>query len=226
VDSDEGLQFGVIRLGRPSPLGLAVVSVLGRTAAPYPAVFQVKDHAATLVWDGRAEESRYRSYEDSQIEFRDAAEAYPTEMIVSGRADPGLLVFAKGGRRGFKARTTYRWDGQAYIPAETQYSANPDYTLYRFIAALHLHNFKAAYALIDPQGFLKTDSPTVEKFRHVVEDSWAEFIDDQVFEARETGLGVPELYVFTLPEKHYVYRPKFGGGEGFLLTGLERREEQ
>jgi len=226
VGSAEGLQFQVIRLGRPTSGGIAVVTVNGDAAAPYPAVFQFKDHGATLVWDGQADESRFRTYDHGQIEFRGVAGQERTEMIVTGRADPGLLVFAKGGRRGFQARTVYRWEGQAYIPAETQYSANPDFTLYRFISALHLHNFKAAYALIDPREFLKTDSPTVEKFRQVVQDSWTEFLDDQVFEARETSLVMPDSYVFTLPEKHYEYRPKFGGDRRFLLTGLERREEQ
>ena len=220
--SAETMQFQVVRLGGSIGRAIAVVTVEGEAGVPYPAVYQVKNHAATLVWDGQADDSRYRGYEGGRIEFRDLKQPDPTEMIVTGRADPGLLVFRKGGRRGFLAKTAYQWDGQAYVPAVTQYSANPDYTLYRFISALHLHNFKIAYALIDPAKFLKVDSPSLDKFRQLVQDSWPEFLDDQVFEALETG---PDEYGFALPEKHYVYHPTISKDGKFLLTGLERQVE-
>jgi len=224
VAGAETVSFQVIRLEGAATRGIAVVTLDAPTAVPVPAVFRVKDHAATLIWDGQAEESRYRGYERGRVEFQDVKRNDPTEMIVTGRADPGLLVFAKGGRRGFGARTVYRWDGRAYIPYETQYSVNPDYTLYRFISALHLHDFKAAYALIDPEKFLNKESPNLEMFRQLIEESWAEFLDDQVFEAHETAPGLPDEYAFELPEKHYVYYPTFEAGEKFLLTGLERGE--
>jgi hypothetical protein len=221
----EDLQFQVVRLGEHGRRGIAVVTVDEETAVPYPAVFEVKQHAATLLWDGEADESRYQGYQHGQIEFRDVGGQDSTAMIVTGRADPGLLVFQKGGRRGFTARALYRWDGQAFVPSETQYSANPDYALYRFVSALHLHEFRAAYALIDSARFLKTDAPTLDKFRRLIEDSWPEFLDDRVFEAREGSTSSLDQYALELPEKHYVYRPTFSGDGRCLLTGLERREE-
>jgi hypothetical protein len=225
VRAAESLEFRVIRLAAPLDVAIAVVTVEGEDASPAPSVYAVKDHAATLVWDGRAEESRYQGYAHGRIEFRASGRDGRAEMVVSGRADPGLLVFPPDGDRGFDARAVYRWDGHAFIPEETKYSANPDYTLYRFIAALHLHDFRAAYALIDPAKFLKTDAPSLKMFRQVVEDLWPEFLDDEVFEARVTTPTSPSPYAFELPEKHYVYFPQFGGDDRGLLVGLERREE-
>lgn len=225
VRAAESLEFRVIRLAGPLAMAIAVITVEGEGTPPAPAVYGVKDHAATLLWDGRAEESRYQGYAHGRIEFQASAKDGLTEMVVSGRADPGLLVFPPAGGRGFDARAVYRWDGRAFIPEATKYSANPDYTLYRFISALHLRDFRAAYALIDPAKFLKTDAPSLKMFRQVVEDVWPEFLDDQVFEARLTAPTSPSQYVFELPGKHYVYFPQFGGNDRGLLVGLERREE-
>jgi hypothetical protein len=149
-------------------------------------------------------------------------------MSVSGRADPGLLAFPKEGRRGFEAKSIYRWDGQGYVPVKTEYTPTPDYTLYRFIAALHLHDFRGAYALIVPPKFLNTDTPTLDKFRELVGDSWPEFLDDNVFEALDAAPDSPDPYAFMLglPDKKFVYHPTFSAGAKTLLTGLERREEK
>jgi hypothetical protein len=148
-------------------------------------------------------------------------------MIVTGRADPGLLQFERNGHRGFNARAAYRWDGKAYMPAKTEYFANRDYTLYRFVSALHLHDFRSAYALIAPGQFLSSDSPTLEAFRHFIQDTLPEFLDDHVFEAPEPPAGSPEDYVFVLPlsDKQSLYHPTFSSDGKFLLTGLKRTEE-
>ena len=224
----ERVQFEVIRLGNPSRRGIAVVVTEGDEAVPYPAVYEVKDHEAVLAWDGKADDSRYESYPHGRIEFADAAATAPTEMTASGHADPGLLVFPKEGARGFEAKSTYRWDGQGYVPVKTEYAPTPDYTLYRFISALHLHDFRGAYALIDPSKFLNTDSPALDKFKELVETAWPEFLEDNVFEAPNAGLGSPNPYAFVLGQgdKKYVYKPSFNAATKPLLTGLERQEEQ
>ena len=224
----ENLRFRVLRLGNPSHRGVAVVVTEGEDALPYPAVYQIKNHAAALVWDGKADESRYESYPHGRIEFHDVAAADLTEMTASGRADPGLLAFPKESRRGFEAKSIYRWDGQGYVPVKTEYTSNPDYTLYRFVAALHLHDFRGAYALIAPAKFLNTDSPTLDKFRELVEDSWPEFLEDNVFEALDAEPDSPDPYAFMLEQtdKKFVYHPTFSAGEKPLLAGLERREEK
>lgn len=205
---------------------IAVVVHEGATGVPYPVIFQLKDHTASLAWDSRAEESRYQGYDQGQVEFREVNGDGIAEIIASGRADPGLLRFPRRAKRGFEARTVYVWDGKAYAPGKTEYSANEDYTLYRFISALHLHDFRAAYALVDPSTFLRTDKPSLEVFRQRVRDLWPEFLDDQIFEVRETGPTAPESYAFelNLKDKNYVYQPTFSADSKHLLTGLERRE--
>ena len=223
--SAENLQFKVVRLGKSTGRCIAVVNVMGEEAVPYPAIFQLREHEAALLWDSRGGDDRYNGLAQGQIEFRDDAKLDQTDMIVSGRADPGLLEFERGGQRGFSAKCVYHWDGQAYVPSQTEYAAGPDYTLYRFIAALHLHDFRTAYTLIDPGKFLRTDAPSLEKFRKVVEETWPEFLDDQVFQAREAKAGSPDALAFELPEKHYVYRPTLSDDGRFLLTGLERKVE-
>jgi hypothetical protein len=222
--SEENVQFKVIRLGK-STLGVAVVNLVGEWAVPFPAIFQLRDHEATLLWDSQAEDSRYNALEHGQVEFKDDPKLEQTEMIETGRADPGLLEFVPYGHRGFRARCVYHWDGQAYVPTRTEYSPGPDYNLYRFIAALHLHDFRGAYALIDPGKFLKTDAPSLEKFRQMIEENWPEFLDDQIFEAREADARSPDAFAFELPDKNYVYRPTLSNDGKFLLTGLERRVE-
>jgi hypothetical protein len=223
--SAESFQFKVVRLGKSTGRGIAVVNVIGEGAAPYPTIFQLREHEAAVLWDSQAGDNRYNALEHGQIEFQDDAKLDQTDMIVTGRADPGLLQFDPDGHRGFSARCVYHWDGQAYVPARTEYSPGPDNSLYRFIAALHLHDFRSAYTLIDPGKFLKTDAPSLEKFRQMIEENWPEFLDDQVFQAREANAGSPDALAFELPDKHYVYRPTLSNDGKFLLTGLERKVE-
>jgi hypothetical protein len=214
-----------VRLGKATGRCIAVVNVMGEEALPYPAIFRVREHEAALVWDSQGEDNRYNALAHAQIEFQDNAKLDQTDMIVTGRADPGLLQFQPGGHRGFSARCVYHWDGQAYVPDQTEYSPGPDNSLYRFIAALHLHDFRSAYALIDPGKFLKTDAPSLEKFRQMMEENWREFLDDQIFQAREPEAGSPDTLAFELPEKHYVYLPTLSTDGRFLLLGLEREVE-
>lgn len=205
-----------------------VVVTYGARAVPSPTIYQVKDHAAVLLWDSGAENSQYQGYADGQIEFRPANGGGPPEMVVTGRADPGLIRFPKGSNRGFAARSIYTWDGKAYLPGTAEYSDNQDSRLYQFIAALHLHDFRSAYALIDPAKFLKTDAPSLEIFRKLMEGSWPEFLDDQIFEARPAAPSATRDFAFELDsdDTHYVYLPSFSADSKRLLTGLERREEK
>lgn len=212
-------------LGR-SAREVVVLVMSGASAQPYPVVFQFKNHAAALLWDSRADESRYQGYAHGKVEFQDENGDGILELVSSGRADPGLLIFPPEGRRGFKARAVYKWDGKAYVPGKTEYSANQDYTLYRFISALHLRDFRSAYALVDPAKFLGTNEPSLEAFRKQIESSWAEFLDDHIFEARDAGQSAPNDFAFELKLKNklYTYYPSFSAE--YLLTGLERRERQ
>jgi hypothetical protein len=225
ASSAESFQFKVVRLGKNMGRGIAVVNAVGEGAAPYPVIYQVREHEAALLWDSQAGDNRYNALAHGQIEFRDNPQLEQTDMIVTGRADPGLLQFEPGGHRGFQATCVYHWDGQAYVPGRTEYSPGPDNSLYRFIAALHLHDFRSAYALIDPGKFLKTDTPSLEKFRQMIEQDWPEFLDDQVFQAREAKADSPDALAFELPDKHYVYLPTLSEDGKFLLTGLERKVE-
>jgi hypothetical protein len=215
-------QFNVVRLGKSSGLGIAVVNVIGEGALPYPTIFRLQEHEAVVLWDSQIGDNRYNALEHGHIEFQDDPKLDQTVMIVTGRADPGLLEFEPDGQRGFSARCVYHWDGEGYIPERTEYSPGPDNSLYRFIAALHLRDFRSAYSLIDPGKFLKSDAPSLEQFRHMVETHWPEFLDDQVFQAREAKAGSPDALAFELPDKHYVYRPTLSNDGKFLLTDLER----
>lgn len=214
-------------LSRTSHEVVAVIQE-GTNAVPYPVIFQFKDHAATLLWDSRGDDSRYQGLAQGEVEFRDLNGDGVSELIVTGRADPGLLVFSKQGRRGFAARGFYTWDGSAFVPEKTEYAGNQDYMLYRFISALHLHDYRAAYALIDPPRFLKTKEPSLASFQKQVEASWPEFTQDSIFEAREPGPGAEDDFAFALAveDKTYVYKPSFGSRPKFLLSGLERTEEK
>jgi hypothetical protein len=216
----------LINLGAPVGHGLAVVIQEGDSPIAYPAIFQMKDHVATLLWDAQADDSRYAPLLQGRVDFQDRPGA-PTEMIVMGRADPGLLHVERKGRRGFQARTVYHWDGKAYIPAKTEYSPDRDYTIYRFISALHLHDYRSAYALVVPAEFLKVDSPTLDAFRQFVQDNWPEFLQDEVFEAPELPAGSPDEHLFVLskPAESFVYHPVFSRDGKFLLTGLTRTRE-
>jgi hypothetical protein len=208
---------------KPGERAIAVVVLAGATEIPYPAVFRFQAHSVTLLWDGRSDESRYEGYDHGGVKFRLAGGTL--EMIATGRADPGLLIFPKSGARGFDARTAYKWVGQAFIPTETEYSANGDFTLYRFIAALHLRDFRTAYSLIDPAKFLRTENTGLPAFRKLIEDTYPEFLSDKIFRAQDSGPG-DESFKLELTDKVYVYTPIFSGGPRFLLTGLERQEHK
>ncbi len=201
---------------------IAVIVLAGATDIPYPTVFRFRSHIATLVWDGRSDESRYEGFDNGRLSFR--AVNGVLQMIATGRADPGLLVFPKNGGRGFGARTVYNWDHDSFIPSKTEYTANADYSLYRFIAALHLHDFKTAYGLTDPAKFMNTGKPSLPAFRKLIEDKWPEFLDDRIFHARDSS---PSDFAFTLsmPDKVFVYSPEFSG-ESHLLSGLSRQEHK
>ena len=140
--SGQHSEFRIVRLGKGVAQGIAVVNVIGEDRLPYPAVFQVREHEADLLWDSQVGDNRYNPLQHGRIEFLDDPKLDRTVMIETGHADPGLLEFEPGGRRGFEARCVYHWDGQAYAPGQTDYSPGPDNTLYRFIAALHLHDFR------------------------------------------------------------------------------------
>ena len=215
-----------ISLGPALGRGLALVVREGRAQVAYPVVFQVRDHAATLLWDAQADESRYEPLLQGRVDFQEQKGA-PAEMIVTGRANPGFLQVAPEGNRGFAVRTVYRWDGKAYTPVKTEYSANQDYTIYRFISALHLHDYRTAYALIVPSEFVRSDSPTLDAFRYFIQDNWPEFLQDEVFEAPEAPAGAADEHGFVLskPEKRYIYHPVFSRDGKFLLTGLTRVQE-
>jgi hypothetical protein len=195
-----------INLGKSAGRGIAVVTLGGNPVVAYPSVFQVKDHAVLLLWDGQADESRYEPLVQGRLDFQERGDA-PAEMVVTGHADPGLLKFDPSGQRGFTARA--------------------DYTLYRFISALHLHDYRSAYSLVAPAQFLNSDSPTLDAFRQLIQDSWPEFLGDHVFEAVEPNPGSPgeSLFALTLPDKQYVYRPIFSRDGKFLLTNLKRTQE-
>jgi len=220
-----GSQFTIVRLGKSLGLALAVVNVVGEEAFPYPVIYRLEEHKAVLLWDSQAGDNRYNALDHGHVEFQDDPKAEQTVMIATGRADPGLLEFQPGGRRGFSARCEYQWDGEGYVPGRTEYSPGPDNNLYHFIAALHLRDFRSAYALIDPGKFLQTDAPSLEKFRRLIETRWPEFLDDQIFEAREAKAGSRDELAFELPDKHYVYRPTLSDDGKFLLRRLERSTE-
>jgi len=215
-----------ISLGQQGGAGIALVTEEGNPATTWPSVFQVRDHAAVLLWDSQADESRYEPLLGGHMDFQSRGNA-AADMVITGRADPGLLQFDPAGRRGFSARAIYHWDGKAYIPSKTVYSPCQDYTLYRFIAALHLRDFRSAYAWIVPGQFLHTHSPTLDTFRDLVRETWPEFLANNVFRAGSMPAGSPEEYTFelSLPEKHYLYRPTFSTDGKFLLTGLQRSQE-
>jgi len=221
---DEDYALAILPQRLSNALGVAVVLTERERQVPYPVIFRVEKHAAALAWDGRSDDSRYQGYAGGKVEFRKGGASGP-EMAVTGKADPGVISFPPENPRGFEATALYRWEDGAFVPVKTEYTSNPDYTLYRFISALHLRDFRSAYALLDPRRFLKTDSPTLDLFRQQMEDSWPEFLDDQVFEAR-TGASGSADYAFELnsEDKHVLYLPHFSDDERHLLVGLEKRD--
>jgi hypothetical protein len=227
MDTPNQFTVQVESLLGPATRALVVLVSVGRTAVPYPVIFQFENHAAALLWDGRADESRYQGFAYGEVEFQDENGDGVFDVVSSGRADPGLLVFPLDSGRGFDARAIYVWDGKGYVPRRIAYSANQDYFLYRFISALHLRDFRSAYALIDPAKFLGTQEPSQEAFRKQIESSWPEFLGDHIFEARDRGQSAPNDFAFELKleNKLYTYYPSFSPDAKHLLTGLERREE-
>jgi hypothetical protein len=222
----ESFTPAMVHIGPSAGRGLALVIPDTEEQTSYPEVFQIKDHAASLIWDSQSDDSRYQPLIRAKVTFQDDSGG-PSEMIVTGRADPGLLHFAREGKRGFEAHVVYHWDGKALVPAKTEYSANQDYTLYRFISALHLHDYSAAYSLIVPAKFLGSDSPSLDSFRKFVQDTWPELLQDNVFQAPEvpTGSSDKHLFVLSKPDQRFVYRPVFTNDGNFLLTGLARTRE-
>jgi hypothetical protein len=226
VTGAEDFHLAMINLGPPVGHAVAVLMRDGEPSVPHPAVFQFKDHLATLLWDAQSDDSRFQPLLQGEVSFRDH-EGAPTEMIQTGRADPGFLHVAPSGHRGFEARAIYHWDGKGFIPAKTEYSANQDYTIYRFISALHLHEYASAYALVVPAKFLNADAPTLDAFRHLIQDDWPEFLQNEVFEAPEVPAGTHDDHIFVLPKADgiKVYHPVFSSDGKFLLTGLTSNRE-
>ncbi len=210
---------------------VAVVVSEGVTALPYPVIFQFWNHAAQMLWDGRSDSSFYTGYDYGAVQFKAESGGGFPEMIASGRADPGLLVFPKDPQessRGFDETTIYRWKDNAYVPVQTEYAQNADYTIYRFIAALHLHEYRAAYALIDPREFLKTAKPSLQLFRERVQKEWPEFLDDRIFQVPAGSAG-SDGHVFTLTLEsgaRYIYHPSITAGPRYLLAGLKREKKE
>jgi len=209
---------------------IAVIIFHGTTAVPYPVIFRFSEHHASLVWDGRKPTSFYSGYDYGSIQFKRAGNSEVPLMIASGLADPGLLVFpisSERSGRGFQVITAYAWQNDAYVRIRTEYVHNSDYTLYRFISALHLHEYKTAYSLIDPMQFLKTDKPSLKLFRERVLKSWPEFTQDRIFEVPPGPERNSDSHKFVLrlkDKKMYVYHPTFTSGPPYLLTGLSRTE--
>lgn len=209
---------------------IAVVLFRGMTAVPYPVIFRFRDFHASVAWDSRAPTSLYSGYDYGSIRFEEAQNADVPVMIAAGVADPGLLVFPSSSEqsgRGFQVATAYAWQNNAYVPIQTGFTHNRDYTLYRFISALHLHEYKTAYSLIAPKQFLGTDKPSLKLFRARVMKTWPEFTDDQIFEVPSGPEIKRGSHVFTLKLKDgkmYVYHPSFTSGPKYLLTGLKRTE--
>src|SRR6266567_4538472 len=208
----EPFEISVISSLFPGSRQIVLVVYAGTGEIPYPSIYRLKDHNASLVWDGRADDSDYQGYAHGKVEFRATHAGSAAQLVVTGRADPGLLHFPAAGQRGFDAQASYIWDGKSYTENKTVYSANEDRTLYQFIAALHLHDFRSAYALVDPPKFLRTDQPSLDMFRKLIEGSWQELLDDQVFKVPEEGSEIVNPFQFERTEesKHYIYLPSFG----------------
>jgi hypothetical protein len=223
----EPYELRVVSSPRAETVQLALILYAGATAVPYPAIYQFKEHVASLLWDGHADESQYEGYAQGKIEFLQLSAGGDPEMIASGHADPGVIRFSRDGKRGFDVQALYDWDGKAYVPKKTEYTPNQDYQLYQFISALHLHNFRAAYALIDPAKFLKTDSPSLKIFQQRIESDFAEFLDDEIFEAVNSAPTSTDDFNFEVQRegKTFVYRPQFSPGPEHLITTLDRRDQ-
>jgi hypothetical protein len=222
----ESYELQVLTSLIPGSRQVALVEYSGAKAIPYPSIYWIKDHAAVLLWDGRSDDSLYQGFVQGRIEFRNSDEGATPVMIASGRADPGLLHFPGNSSRGFDVQTVYEWDGHGFVPKRTQYQDNEDYRIYRFISALHLHDYRSAYALIDPAKFLETDAPTLDMFHKKIEASWPELLGDQIFEIpAENPSGSGNVgFELDVEDKHFEYLPSFGPRPKLLFIGLQRHE--
>lgn len=202
-----------------------IVVVEGLSNVPFPVLFQYQNHTALVAWDSRDENSRYQGYAGGTIEFESRNDA-PPAMIASGRADPGVIRFSPRGQRGFGVATAYFWENGAYIPKKTEFEENEDYTLYRFIAALHLHDFKSAFSLADPAAFLHDRDQTLDEFRKTVQGTWPEFLGNNIFEALEEESSGKNPFAFSLDRGtvRTIYVPTFRRDRPLLLMGLVRRD--
>ncbi len=227
VTSDQAVTIKHLPSESGRPPELAAIVHQGAVQIAFPVIFRFQAHRAELAWDGRSDQTYYQGLPFSEVGFRAAAGAEFPQMAVSGLADPGLLIFPRdpASQRGFRVLTIYEWKRAGYFPASTRYEQNPDYTLYRFIAALHRHDFKEAYSLVEPRGFIAKGKLTVDRFRQQIEKEWPEFVDDQIFDAvSASGRPLPG-HTFELRDEDQVkaiFRPRFGPGPKFLLLGLER----
>jgi len=202
-----------------------IVVVEGLSNIPVPVIFRYENHSASIAWDARDESSRYQGYVGGAIEF-EARDGAPPAMIVSGRGDPGVIRFSPRGQRGFEVATTYLWEGGAYVPKKTEFEENEDYTLYRFIAALHLRDFKTAFSLVDPASFLPDRGPTLREFQKMLEETRPEFLGNNIFEAVEGEGSAQQSFAFSLDRGTFrsFYDPTFRRDRKLLLTGLEKRD--
>ena len=111
-----------INLGPAAGRGLAVVILEGDSpSSPTRSYFRSKTTLRRCCGTRRRTIADYQPLLQGRVSFVDHAGA-PAEMIVTGRADPGLLQVDRRGQRGFQARTVYHWNGTAFIPAKTEYS--------------------------------------------------------------------------------------------------------
>ncbi len=227
-DSELTVGYEIYDLQVLKRLGSApAVAVIERQGLiPYPVVFRYRDHGASLLWDSQDDRSLYQGYAQGEIEFHEPTANTPPAMVVAGKADPGVLHFPPTSRRGFNVATLYVWEGNAYVPRKTEFAENQDYTLYRFISALHMHDFAAAYALINPVQFLPSKEKTADAFRKFIEAAWPEFLGNNIFEALDPPDGSTNPSVFALDREniHYRYAPTFSDDGKFLLISLERQE--
>lgn len=227
LEASDPFDVASIHLAKQAGKSFAVITYAGAQESAYPIVFALIQHEAKPLWDSRTDSSRYIAINGAQVRFQDVAGDGSSQMVVIGDADPGVLEFPKGTNRGFKERAIYTWQGDAFVPGTNEFTVNPDFTLYRFLSALHLRDFKLAYGLADAAKLMKVDKPTPEAFEKFVQREWPEFLDDQIFSTRTTGSSPSNAHGFSWLDqgRFFVYHPAFSDDGKFLLTGLTKSEE-